>query len=232
VPNHHGLMQLHLEALFTHDAAGDLVQVNEPRGAPAPRFFLGRTPHGPMLRYRHDVDRAIRQVLEAAVQDDIRNMPAFDVPLDPSRYADILDRSAPVKRVETGPAFSFPPALPGGPEITRITASNTQILHAHLPEWIPDVPFWQPMVALTVDGHAVSLCCSVRLTNRAHEAGVGTAPDYRGRGYAARVVAAWARAVRAENRVPLYSTSWTNEASRAVARKLRLILFGNDMHLT
>ncbi len=52
------------------------------------------------------------------------------------------------------------------------------------------------MFALAVDGHAVAVCCSVRRTSMAHEAGVETVSPYRGRGYAARVVKAWARAVR------------------------------------
>jgi len=62
--------------------------------------------------------------------------------------------------------------------------------------------------------------------------GVETAPRYRGRGYAAEVVTASAREVYAHNRVPLYSTSWTNKASLTVARKLGLDFFGNDLHLT
>ncbi|HEX5436683.1 MAG TPA: GNAT family N-acetyltransferase [Gemmatimonadaceae bacterium] len=230
--NHQELMQSHIEALFTHDAAGDLLRVNEPDGASAPRFFLGRTPHGAVLRYRHDVDHGSRAMLEAAARDDLRVARVFDAPLDPSRYADVLARSATVQRVEAGPAFCCPLELPAGPETTRVTETNAHILQAHLPEWISVVPCWQPMFALTVDGQAVSLCCSVRLTARAHEAGVETAPDYRGRGYVGYVVAAWARAVRAQHRVPLYSTSWTNEASRAVARKLGLFLFGSDLHLT
>jgi hypothetical protein len=36
-------MRLHVEALFTCDAAGRFIAVNEPAGAVAPRFFLGRT---------------------------------------------------------------------------------------------------------------------------------------------------------------------------------------------
>jgi hypothetical protein len=32
--------------------------------------------------------------------------------------------------------------------------------------------------------------------------------------------------------VPLYSTSWKNEPSRAVARRLGLIQYGVDLHIT
>jgi RimJ/RimL family protein N-acetyltransferase len=66
----------------------------------------------------------------------------------------------------------------------------------------------------------------------AHEAGVETVPTFRGRGFAAQVVAAWVGAVREMGFVPLYSTSWENEASRSVARKLSLIQFGSDLHIT
>jgi len=88
------------------------------------------------------------------------------------------------------------------------------------------------MFAIIEDGRAASLCASVRKTAAAHEAGVETAPSYRGRGHAARAATAWALAVRTMGLVPLYSTSWRNEASRAVARKLGLIHFGNDLHIT
>ncbi|HKW12755.1 MAG TPA: GNAT family N-acetyltransferase, partial [Gemmatimonadaceae bacterium] len=98
--------------------------------------------------------------------------------------------------------------------------------------WVPDVELAQPMFALVVDRQAVSVCASVRLTAHAHEAGVDTARAYRRRGYAACVAAAWARAVRDLGRTPLYSTSWQNEASRAVARQLGLIQFGCDLHIT
>jgi predicted GNAT family acetyltransferase len=87
------------------------------------------------------------------------------------------------------------------------------------------------MFAVVVDGHAVSVCCSVRETAEAFEAGVETVAAHRRRGYAPRAVTAWAREVRAMGRVPLYSTSWQNEASRAVARTLGLIHFGTDLHI-
>jgi len=77
-------------------------------------------------------------------------------------------------------------------------------------------------------GGVVALCHSARSTPGAAEAGVETASAYRGRGFAGAVVSRWAVAVRAEGRVPIYSTQWTNHASRAVARKLGLMPFGED----
>jgi RimJ/RimL family protein N-acetyltransferase len=88
------------------------------------------------------------------------------------------------------------------------------------------------LIAAVIDDQAVAVCGSVRITARAHEAGVETSLPHRGHGYAAQTTAAWAKAVRALGVEPLYSTSWDNAASRAVARKLGLIHFCNDLHLT
>ena len=225
-------MRLHVDALFTSDATGDLLQVNEQNGAAAPRFFLGRTAHGLVRRFRHDIDAAVRAELEAAARYDLDRQLAFDAPIDPSRYAEILGRTDPVRSVWAGPAFSFPENLPTPAGTMTVTDANAAMLEAHLRSWLPDVAICQPMVAVTLGGEAVSLCGSVRVTPRAHEAGVETASAHRGRGHAVEAVSAWARAVRASNAVPLYSTSWTNEASRAVARNLGLIQFGSDLHVT
>ena len=226
------LMQLHVETLFTHDAAGDLVRVNEPSGAPAPRFFFGSTVDGSVLRFRYDVDLELRRELERAAEAEVRQSRGVDSPADAARYEEILARAAPARSTWAGPAFSFPGELPAVTGPVLVTEANAELLRLHLQAWVPDVPLGQPMVALPVDGRAVAICGSVRRSGRAHEAGVETASPYRGRGYAAQVVAAWARAVRDTGRIPLYSTSWRNEASRAVARKLALIQFGSDLHIT
>jgi RimJ/RimL family protein N-acetyltransferase len=225
-------MRLHVEALFTHDAGGHLVRVNEPDGAPAPRFFLGRTVDGIVRRFRHDVGPELRRELEAASEEAVLREHVLDSPTSASRYEDILSRSAPVQKTWTGPAFCFPHELPTTIGTALVTERNAQVLLPHLQAWAPDVRLCQPMFALTVDGHAVAVCCSVRRTDLAHEAGIETAARYRGRGYAAQVAMAWALAVRDMGRAPLYSTSWQNEASQAVARKLGLIRFGSDLHIT
>jgi RimJ/RimL family protein N-acetyltransferase len=82
------------------------------------------------------------------------------------------------------------------------------------------------------EGRAVSVCRSVRITPAAHEAGVETLPRFRGRGYAPDVTAGWARLVRSAGAEPLYSTSWENNASRAVAKKLCLVQYAADFQLS
>jgi hypothetical protein len=223
---------MHIDALYTHDGAGDLVLVNEAAGggAPAPRFYLGATADGCLRRFRHDVTPALRAELNAVPDDGM--LTDLAAPPEPARYEEIIRRYAPADKTWSGPAFTFAARLPATLETTFIDASTAPLLEAMLPAWLPDVSTCQPMVVFVVDGKAVSICASVRITDEAHEAGVDTARAYRGRGYAAHVTAAWAYAVREIGGVPLYSTSWTNSASRSVAQKLSLIHFGNDLHIT
>jgi RimJ/RimL family protein N-acetyltransferase len=99
---------------------------------------------------------------------------------------------------------------------------------AYLPDWIDVALAWQPLVAALEGRHAVSVCGSVRRTGEAHEAGVDTAPAFRRRGHAHRAVAAWLVEVKRLGREPLYSTSWQNAASQALAASLGLTMFGTD----
>ena len=225
-------MKLHVEALFTHDASGRLLRINERAGGPAPRFFLGLTGDGCVVRFRSDVDESLRNELETAASSLQPDGNAVRQPTDPEPYRAILARAAPIEKTWAGPVFAFSNAMPVTPAVVRVTDQNAECLRAFLDSWIGDVALCQPMLALIIDGRAVSLCCSVRITERAHEAGVETAASMRGRGYASMVVASWARAVRADEAVPLYSTSWQNQASRSVARKLDLVAFGSDLHIT
>ena len=224
------LMELHVEALFAHDDHGRLLHVNDPNAADAPRFFLGRTAGGSVMRFRRGTTKDLERELKAAAVA-MHAAPPLDAPIDAAPYQAILDRSAPSGEIWTGPAFTFPSSLPERVQAFRVTPANSHVLEAHLAPWIPDVTTCEPMIAVAVDGQAVAVCASVRRTRKAHEAGVETVVAFRRRGYAASAATEWARAVREEGRIPLYSTSWKNEASRALARKLGLLPFGSDLHI-
>lgn len=226
-------LRLHIEAEFTHDANGRMVRINEPRGGVAPRFWLGQAPDGSILRrYRNDLPDSVRDELEAASAAEL--LPAFaaEAALDPAPWAAILARSAPLARVTTGLAFRFAMELPRIGGARRLQPADAAVLRPLLPAWMADLEHSQPLVAVVLEGRAVAVCGSVRITPAAHEAGVETAPAFRGRGYAAAAVAAWAAEVRAGGTEPLYSTVSGNAASRAVARKLGLVCVGRDLHVT
>ena len=224
-------MRLHVEALFTRDAAGRLLAVNEPGGGLAPRFFLGRTSDGNECWVRHDVDGILARDLNTLCESAPGGLETDANPHSTALFSRRLGADGVITNIWEGPAYCFPLDLPGSDDAVRITAENASVLEPYLEDWVPDVQTGVPLTAFLEGGKAVSICCSVRITSQAHECGVETHPDFRGRGYALKVVAAWARAVLEEGPVPLYSTSWENHASRAVARKLGLVQYGADLHI-
>ena len=121
---------------------------------------------------------------------------------------------------------------PGPPDVIEVSPSTTHLLSPEF-AWLADeLTVRHPVMAMVVDGMAVSVCFSARSTSAASEAGVETLPQHRGRRYAGAVTVAWADAVRRQGRIPLYSTSWTNHASCRVAARLGLIQYATDFHVT
>ena len=107
---------------------------------------------------------------------------------------------------------------------------NAELLEFGFSDTIDELDHIQPCMVALEAGRAVSICCSVRKSLKAEEAGVETLVSYRGKGYAARAVAGWAQAIKEKGRIPLYSTSWDNGASQRVAQKLGMIPFGADFN--
>lgn len=220
------LMEMHVEALYTRDPDMRLRTINEPwpGEAPASRFFLGRTIEGTTVRrYRHDVPESLVQQLEQLcadepIVDDLRSKP--------KHFAEFM-RLLQGERFTAGPCFLVPEAVMPSQQIVRLNRENATELARGGFEWLAsEVDYAQPCKALVRGGQAVSVCRSVRITPQAHEAGLETSEAFRGKGYAAEVVAGWAAAVRMLGSLPLYSTSWENSASRRVAEKLGLFLYG------
>jgi RimJ/RimL family protein N-acetyltransferase len=229
------LMNIHVRALFTHNAESRLLFVNEPDNAvaPAPRLFLGRTREGNVWRFRAGLPENLCAELDALCADEPPLSAEFD---EPPRhfetYVRLLESNAPAQKPESGPAYHFPEDLMSpSRRLIEVTEKNAEALHGGFEEFVAELPAWQPFVAFVEKNRVVSICRSVRITPEAHEAGVETLPDFRGIGYAGDVVNEWARRVQASGAVPLYSTSWENVASQAVARKLRLKFYGTDFHI-
>ncbi len=229
------LMNMHVRALFTHDDDSRILFVNEPDSAsiPAPRLFLGRTQAGSVSRFRLDLPVELCEELDALCADE----PSVNVEFDePPRHLEtfvrLLESSAPVREISSGPAYWFTEYLTPSRPLLVVTEDNPETLRGGFEKLIEELPAWQPFIALVEQNRAVSVCRSVRITPQAHEAGVETLPDFRGRGYAKEVTTEWARLVRATGAVPLYSTSWGNTASQAVARKLELKCYGTDFYIT
>lgn len=228
------LMHIHLRALFTHNAQSRLLFINEPDGGivPAPRLFLGRTKLGNVWRFRTDLPEGVIEELDSLCADEPSMDREFDAPpRHAASYLRLLEKHGPVVKVSSGPAYCFREDALSTKRAVALNQNDGERLLGGFEDLISELPNWQPFVALFDDNRAVSVCRSVRITTEAHEAGVETLPDFRGKGLAPSVTANWAERVKVLGAVPLYSASWTNRASLAVARKLGLSYYGSDFHI-
>jgi hypothetical protein len=220
---HSGTPDLHLSTLFVLDSRGRITSTREPGGSAGPLFSLVRGASERVWAVRKDVPTEVARDLDALAREE---PPAADLrapPVHAERYRSILGRSG--LREDAGPAFVFPdvPEQPTGIDLIE----DERLLDHNFRGWLPGeiAAGRHPVMAVMEGGHPVSICFSARSSDVAAEAGVETAAAFRGRGFATIVTRAWAAAICASGRTPLYSTSWTNDASLAVARKLRLIAY-------
>ena len=232
------LLELHAESGFVHDTKGRIRAVNDFEGGDVPRFHLGRSDTGNIWRFRHDIPEDVVEELEEVCRQEPVLQVEGEEPTYRDRYIELLETYEPIQKVSTGPCFWFvPEATVGGddpaPVETRVVSEeDTGAMEVYLNDWIECVPHWQPFVVALNGDHAVSVCASVRITPRAHAAGVETTPGARRRGFAFAAAANWAQAVERLEAVPLYSTSWMNVASRGLAKRLGLSMYGEEFNVT
>ncbi len=210
-----------LQTLFTLDHDNRIVGTREPDPSPGPEFSLIRGKRDRAWAVRSDVPQHLAEELDALARDEPPVADFRGAPIHAERYLSLIGG-----RVESGPAFEFPDEIATASGTVYI--DDTEQLDYHFVGWTKDeIPYRTPIAALIDDEHAVSVCFCARRTDITAEAGVETAVEYRGREFATQVTAAWALAIRASGRVPLYSTSWDNHASLAVARKLGLLTYAS-----
>jgi hypothetical protein len=218
--------QLQLETLFVLNDRGRIVSTREPRPSSGPAFMLTRGSTAIAWAVRVDVSADVADELEALARQEPVPPEWERPPIHARRYQAALRG-----RVGWGPAFEFPEAA-GTPD-GAVAIQDESLLQPHFPGWVAGEieAGASPVMAILVDGCAVSVCACARRSPMVAEAALDTAPAFRGRGYAARVASAWAGAVRVSGRTPLYSTDWTNASSLAVARKLGLKIYATNWSL-
>lgn len=208
--------------LYTHDARGRIVQINEADGPAAPAVFVAWGANDLLWRVRHDIELQVEPIVVGHRPGSFLQAPGW--------LAALRAALAPIADEHTGIEYEFPDELPAHGDTVDATAANIGILERWLPSWKYYARLGLPMKAVLIDGDAVSVCACVRRPDEgATAAGLETHPAFRGQGHAATVTAAWARAVRARGLVPLYGTSWSNAASQGVAAKLGLRAYAGSI---
>jgi hypothetical protein len=216
---------LHLNTLFVLSESGRIRSTREPAASAGPLFMLVRGATENVWAARVDVADEIVRELDRLVRSEPIAKDLRDSPVHSDRYRSLLGAAD----AHGGPAFAFPDdAIEDASDVVQI--EDERALAHHFRGWSPGeiAAGCSPMMAVVQDGHPVSICFSARKSDAAAEAGVETAAAYRGGGLASRVTRAWASAIRRSGRTPLYSTSWRNAASLAVARRLGLILYASS----
>lgn len=218
---------LQLQTLFVLDGEGRITSQREPDASRGPLFMIVRSATSCAWAVRADVPQKLADELGRLARAE---PPAPDLraaPVHADRYLSLVGG-----RISSGPAFTFPATIAQPGE--TVLVEDERLLERNFRGWVPGeiAAGRSPVLAVLEDGHPVSICFCARRSNIAAEAGLETAEGFRGRGYGPRVAAAWALAVRASGRIPLYSTSWSNRASLAVARKLGLVAYAGDWSLS
>lgn len=227
------LLRQEIDTQWTRGERGRLARVREPDGAPAPDVVLGVADDGSCLAIGSEVDDRVADRLESSCRDGTPQPDPAQPPSVVSKAYDILRGSLGAVELSSGPCYVFPPSTSFASPAVIIRSADED--SSRVGDDSPPGLAWSrggwrsllagergPWAMASVDGRVVAVCHSARLFEAGAEAGVWTHPDFRGRGHAAAVSAAWASLVAASGREPFYSTSADNRSSQRVAARLGL----------
>ncbi|MCW5848958.1 MAG: GNAT family N-acetyltransferase [Anaerolineae bacterium] len=196
-------LQLELECIGV-EAGNTLVRLPGPDADDIARCLVIRRADGYAVYFRHDLPSGLRATL-AALPPAL----AFE---DHATVQRLLAKYAPYGEVVCFKSYVFPAEVAPSP--------SPQVVR--LPQ--PNRPGWT-MFGIVVGDRLVSACESARENERCAEAWVWTLAEFRRRGYARQVTAAWSYALQQGGKRPFYSHKVGNLSSEAVARSLGLTLF-------
>ncbi len=148
------------------DGNGRIVSTREPNPKPSPRFSLIRGSTECAWAKRVDISNRLAAQLDELASEE----PAVDdfrrEPLHAAKYASLLGG-----RLYTGPAFTFPDMIASRGEVTPI--EDVAALTQNFKGWLPnEIPACSPILGISENGHAISVCFCARKSSLAAEAGV------------------------------------------------------------
>ena len=206
-------LQLAVECIG-FDQQGLLIRIPGPDPDDIARVYVFRHEGGYSLYFGQDLPPAFRERIQAKGPHT-----AFS---NPDVVKAILDEHSPCKEGFTGQTYQFPDTLDPGqfPDAIRLTEEHRSLIEQYHPGMKTD---HRAVFAVLRDGSIVSTCVSARESEQAAEAYVYTVAEHRRRGFGRQVAAAWAGHIRECGKIPLYSHTWENVASRGVAQSLNLL---------
>lgn len=195
------LLRLKLEMEFGAPVDGHTLTPATTNADGQPRLIVSRHAGGFSRFYRHDLPVGTRAAVAQLAAER-----AFE---DEQVITQLLETDAPVEH------------------IWRVRWHVIQV--APPPSAFPDVTRAADGHVIVRDGAVVARAWTTADSPVATEVEVETHPDYRRRGYARQVVAAWAAAALAAGKVAYYSHVMANDASRGVARSLGLTWLSDEV---
>ncbi len=237
-------LALRVRALFEVDSRGRLMGRRD--GAPPPRFYLGRTPHGNTWRFGQDCrDVSVVTLARYASKEgrlDLRS-DAWPPP-PPERHrplAAALEASAPIRSRWRGPLYRFgtssealcdEPVSAAAPVVRALDHADPSERGRVAAVLGASKRLSSPCFAGFDGENLIAFChCACGLPGAAFEAGVWTQSDARGRSAGARCLALWARELRASGAEPFYSATWEDRTARELAERLGLECFADELLL-
>lgn len=174
---------LYLECIAI-DERGDLFPIPCPNPDPVPRFYIARhTDDGTFSRFaRHDLHEELRERLLALPPEEALHR--HDL------VKSILSPYGICQEFHYGKSYVCPDRYSPEdyPDVVRLTTEHGPLIQEYDARLDPA---GHAVFAVIVDGRIVSTCQSSRENETATESWVRTLPEYRRRGFARQVMAAW-----------------------------------------
>jgi hypothetical protein len=220
------LLEMHIETLFTLNSQMRLVSINEPwdKTKAAPQLYIGKAADGSVIyKFRYDIPLEKINKLEAYLaketsldkDNEIKYVNEYLRILEKENYSNEICYYYNSTAGETGN------------NCIQITAKNIKDYTLGSFGWLNDeIKYSQPCYGVIENSQIVSICRSVRITEKAHEAGIETLEEYRGKGFAKIVLKGWIKEIQSKGIIGLYSTNKENKSSQKVAEKALLKRYG------